>query len=81
MLPFYLYVCLEQNCINAISFVVIIMIVKTHDENWESLFRNCLNESLPHDTGTRTTKNPNLSILTSSTFGGDGLVPQWLYLL
>ena len=45
------------------------MIVKTHDENWESLFRSCLNESLPHDTGTRTTRNPNLSIVTSSTFG------------
>jgi len=51
------------------------MIVKTHDENWESLFRSCLNESLAHHTGTRTTTYPNLSIVTSSIFGGDGLVP------
>ena len=50
-------------------FVAIRMIVKTHDENWESLFRSCLRESLARDNGTRTTRNPNLSIVTSSTFG------------
>jgi hypothetical protein len=33
------------------------------------MFRSCLNESLAHDNGTRTTRNPNLSIVTSSTFG------------
>ena len=36
---------------------------------WKLVFRSCLNESLARDTGTRTTRNPNLSIVTSSTFG------------
>ena len=41
----------------------------------KSMFRSSLNESLAHHTDARTTTYPNLSIVTSSIFGEDGLVP------